>query len=803
MFYFLYNGNMAHRHIFFDGQKSITLDRWQASEWRNLFGDYFGATSVNEYYATVAFLFRCVTLRAGAVASLPWRLLDDRGEIVARYDDMADMAWLDDLPELINLAEAALCLSSRAYFYKERNRSNRVLSLKWWSPVAVEPVWDTYQGLVGFRRHVAGSHLYTPDNLVWLHLPNPLHETEPGPSPAQAAATDAGVLYSTDAFTKAFFDRGAIRATLLTVDGNPSPEDRQRLKSWWGRAVSGVKNAFTTEVFSSAVNPVQVGEGIQELANTALTTEKREGICVAMGVPLSLVMANAANYATAQVDERGFYTRTVIPAAQMIERRLNRQLFAEMNLRFQFTPQTLDIFREDEEQRSTAYVNYVNAGMKQSVAAEMLGLDLPVEYAELDPEAAEDAPVQAAEGKSLADKVMGYHIQTGVVTRDESRSSLGLEPLGRDTLGDIEAKLKTAAEAVRLGIDVNVAFGIVGLDTGLLTGDIEADDQAEEADGQAAQIEPSAEDDPVDDNSDDEDIQVEAAKFRRWLKKNPKRTPDGFNADYLTDATKREIYAEVTGLTEVKAMVLPGAEDGNDAARNELEQKHAERIAKAFRSVIRAIVPSGTTTENITPELGVQRLRDNFQPVRDAITTMLLEAGQLGVDAGIAQVETIFGVRKASAGGIDWNLANQAVIDWVLGGAPGMGEGYGDVVTQAMVQSRAEFIRASIAEWIQNGEPLHVLTEQLSRSFFSSDRAEMVAITEVTRAYAEGNIRVYMESGLVDREPRERPISDTHARCRCWLVLGQREDGTWAYQWKTSNDERVCPICGPKFNQFF
>jgi hypothetical protein len=190
---------------------------------------------------------------------------------------------------------------------------------------------------------------------------------------------------------------------------------------------------------------------------------------------------------------------------------------------------------------------------------------------------------------------------------------------------------------------------------------------------------------------------------------------------------------------------------------------------------------------------------------------MLLEAGQLGVDTGIAQVETIFGVRKfaklitgkAAVGGIDWDLANQAVIDWVLGGAPGMGEGYGDIVTTAMVQSREEFIRSSIAEWIQNGEPLHVLTEQLSRSFFSRDRAEMVAVTEVTRAYAEGNIRAYMASGLVDREPRERPISDTHTRCRCWLVLGQDDNGDWAYQWKTSNDERVCVICGPKFNQFF
>ena len=51
---------------------------------------------------------------------------------------------------------------------------------------------------------------------------------------------------------------------------------------------------------------------------------------------------------------------------------------------------------------------------------------------------------------------------------------------------------------------------------------------------------------------------------------------------------------------------------------------------------------------------------------------------------------------------------------------------------------------------------------------FGTQRASLIASTEVTRAFAEANRIAYDESGVVT-----------------------------AYQWQTAADERVCPICGP------
>ena len=95
-------------------------------------------------------------------------------------------------------------------------------------------------------------------------------------------------------------------------------------------------------------------------------------------------------------DDLSFYRDTIVPEAEFIAGALNHQLFNPLGYSLDFRPETLDVFQADENQRATAYSSYVMAGMPQSVAAQILGIELPagMEYAELDtglPEPAEPA----------------------------------------------------------------------------------------------------------------------------------------------------------------------------------------------------------------------------------------------------------------------------------------------------------------------------------------------------------------------------------------------------------------------------
>lgn len=112
---------------------------------------------------------------------------------------------------------------------------------------------------------------------------------------------------------------------------------------------------------------------------------------------------------------------------------------------------------------------------------------------------------------------------------------------------------------------------------------------------------------------------------------------------------------------------------------------------------------------------------------------------------------------------VDWDVFSEAAVDYLdiyrLETVPG--------ITKT-VQDRAVKL---IDQWIKGGEPLDALVQKLN-PVFGPDRARRIAVTEVTRTYAAGNLAAWKSTGLVT-----------------------------AKVWQTAVDERVCPICGPLHGQ--
>ena len=81
-----------------------------------------------------------------------------------------------------------------------------------------------------------------------------------------------------------------------------------------------------------------------------------------------------------------------MPDAKFIQSIWNEQLFKPMGLRWVFRPETLDVFQEDEGKRAQALTQYVSAGFRLSLAAQILGVELPagVDYDDLDAMKEED-----------------------------------------------------------------------------------------------------------------------------------------------------------------------------------------------------------------------------------------------------------------------------------------------------------------------------------------------------------------------------------------------------------------------------
>ena len=114
--------------------------------------------------------------------------------------------------------------------------------------------------------------------------------------------------------------------------------------------------------------------------------------------------------------------------------------------------------------------------------------------------------------------------------------------------------------------------------------------------------------------------------------------------------------------------------------------------------------------------------------------------------------------------GVDWGLVNRQAQDWA--------GRYAGELAKGITDTTKGQVRQAIVGWIDSGDPLNVLELTLREQVGIERRANLIASTETTRAFARGNQIAWAESGVVDRE-----------------------------EWNTVSDERVCPICFPLDNK--
>lgn len=164
----------------------------------------------------------------------------------------------------------------------------------------------------------------------------------------------------------------------------------------------------------------------------------------------------------------------------------------------------------------------------------------------------------------------------------------------------------------------------------------------------------------------------------------------------------------------------------------------------------------------------IRRLDDEriTRPFQDAIARQVERVALAGAGFGREQVEReVFGVgrkngSKAAEVGM-WELANNAAAQWAVR--------YGYELVRGLLATTRDWLRLQVAEYVRNSETIGQLTARIREgSGFGADRARRIAVTEVTRAFARGNMESWRASGVIEGK-----------------------------EWRTNNDELVCPVCGP------
>jgi SPP1 gp7 family putative phage head morphogenesis protein len=195
-------------------------------------------------------------------------------------------------------------------------------------------------------------------------------------------------------------------------------------------------------------------------------------------------------------------------------------------------------------------------------------------------------------------------------------------------------------------------------------------------------------------------------------------------------------------------------------------EKEAQAIIEKALSQLRRDLFRGIDRGNVYELQQRLQSREINEQLRQSIYKFLIMTAEAGGQVGQQQVEReVFGIKAPPPLiTIDWTLVNSAVAEWA--------KDQSFLLTYANVWSITNNMTGKLRTEIDNfiRDPKMTINELERRliPFFDETRAGMIAITEVTRAFAEGNRLAWKESGVVERK-----------------------------RWNTANDELVCLICGP------
>lgn len=643
-------------------------------DWVNLWG---GSTTgdLDEHgaYQAVAWVRRCLELRCNALSTIPVHVYSGETEVEWEFANL--------VPRLLWMTEASLQMYGAAYWIRERNRV-KDKSFRWALPSTMTPKYDPFGTVLRFERKVSGRaevQQFTLEEVLYFWSPVLNREVGPGTGWVSTALVESGVTFNANRFAEAFFERGAIPAVILSVEGNPSTEALKDLREWWKRLLGGNKHAWETVAVKGTVKPQVIGFPTKDLAMPELMQAMRQQICTAAAVPQTM-LEDAANFATAAEHHKTFYSETIVPEARQIAATLNEQLFDPQGLRIVLDHEELDIFQDDEGERAASLQQLVLAGIPVDVAGEMLGLELPGEmtWDQFRERKKQDADEAAARAPKFIPGQQGEEGQRGEVPEE-------LKQWRR------YASKRTGEEAARFTCKVL------------------------------------------------QDDLAEVIRHRLVLAESPEEVKAAFSGPFLIS-------------TKATRVTAGGLEDPLSAPKNVAERELRKLLEERLNGQLDKIVRLLGNPPDIT------RLDSAFWDSEQGqmLAVVRPEIQKLAVEAAQYEMDT-------ARLGVDWTLVAEEAVSFAER------HSY-DLVREINDTTREALQRHVPAYFQEQGRTLGDLRNDLE-PFFGRTRAERIAVTEVTRAAAEGE--------------------------RAAVAVAERVGYHMVPIWHTNNDELVCEICAP------
>jgi HK97 family phage portal protein len=728
-------------------------------------------------YAASPTMFRCVDLRSKTLSTIPLRVVNMDGDEV---DDHPFAPIVDPRnTQLRYITENDLQVFGRAYWEPGIDRVTRKLKIKRLNPATIENVVVPKTGLIGYVQRIDGQIIaeWKRHELVYFPSYNPRDDFG-FISPTQRALRSIGVTMSITEYGAFFFENGAIPDGILTSDVKLTDTDRERILENWRRQFQGTENAHGTALLDgppgARIEFQTLSQPIKDLAMPELSESQQREIAKSYGVPPTLAMIeDAANYATADAERKSLYNETVIPELDLMLDTINTQLVPKLGLQVKIEAVTddIDVLQEDRTE--------ITQRAAQGVGAGYLSLN--------------DARGRESEDPLKTDYfIIGGQLvpRTLLDTGDfEAMRELGIlgAPEPTPQFGGFpfasmppRADIEPAAEPVIIDnppqkaiVDI-VVHAPTEHSAHEMTKTVVADTMHKD--------------------------------LERWRRKVTNKGVDApFDPDYLPNAIAAFLRAEVRGwdgITDANQWIDAAFERAANAVDATVKQDAATATPDEFEAFWQGI-------DGLFDEVG-EVFEAQFEGLRARLVDGLRTAGAAGaafdveaflsdvtplmvdalagteddpgvlvniIQAGAARGnDLVRNAAKQAELAIDWQIINEFALQFAR-------EFAGELIT-GINGTSLNIFRTKIAEWIEAGGDLEQLADFIEGTLpdldvpegwspgrlewaTSRSRARLIAQTETTRAFTEGNFERWRQLGVTEaqwRTQRDAHVDDEICR---------------------------------------
>jgi len=643
-------------------------------------------------YAQSAWVYVCVSHKAQAAASVPYRVFEMKGEErveVPNHPLEQILKKPNDKFSGFELMEATvgyLDLCGNAYWYLNPGQGE---PLEIWllRPDRMTIVPDPNEWVKGYVYTV--NCVPCPlgrDEVIHFKRWHPLRDYE-GLSAIEAAALSIELDNKALIWDTAFFKESAVPSAIVNV-GPISDADFEDVKAQWEGKYKGAarshKTAFVRSSQELGVETIAMPQADMQFLETMKFS--REQIFNIFGFHLGLLSENATE-ANAKVAYQYFYNTTLYPVLRRIGDKISSEILSRWgeNLAGEFE----DVRIGESKELWLAELQTVQKG-----AMGPLGMPMPImtvdeireRYFDLEPLPVELAAQPIAKPPVREQEEAGEQGSRGAEEQEGEEESEGLKAelrrwrevsLRLANTGRNPAAREFQSEVIPADVRAWIAEGLWEAKT------------AEEVKA------------------------VFAGPF-------PARRPRPKPLQETEEAFRQRMAWEQKVISGLLAMWA----------------KHAERVIewlKGHREVKKQITAQAVKAagDDLAADMDLweEMAKDYTQLLLPAFEKVMQEAALLAIEGLPFEI------------GVDWELVNTAAAKWA--------RDYTYDLISGINETTAARLQAAINNWIEAGEDFPALVSRVQEIFSNPVRAEMIAASELTRIYVEANTLAWKESGVV------------------------------------------------------